>query len=106
MQSFKTFNPESGAFLDEHSYALPKDISKSLDQLHLGFLDWKKLSFSDRQKILRPVIGLFQLAKDDFIQSIVTEMGKPISMALSEFDKSIQAIEIMCTDSDFNLSRN
>lgn len=99
MASFKTFNPATGAFIDEHPYAQATDISRSIEQLHNGFLRWSKFSFNDRQKILRPAIGLFRQGREELAKSITNEMGKPYSATLAEIDKSIQAMEYMCTQS-------
>lgn len=96
MASFKTFNPTTGAFIDEYTYATATDISKSLDLLHGGFLRWKMLSFAERQKVIRPAIGLFHQAKEELAKMISTEMGKPYFAALAEIDKSLQALEYMC----------
>ena len=95
--SFKTFNPSSGAFLDEYPFATATDISRSLETLHTGFQTWSKLSFSERQKALRPVIGLFRQSKEEMAKSITEEMGKPYFQALGEIDKSLEAMEYMCT---------
>ena len=95
--SFKTFNPTSGAFLDEYPFATATDISRSLEALHIGFQAWSKLSFSERQKALRPVIGLFRQSKEEMAKSITEEMGKPYFQALGEIDKSLESMEYMCT---------
>ena len=96
--SFKTYNPTSGAFLDEYPFATATDISRSLETLHNGFLNWSKLSFSERQKALRPVIGLFRQSKEEMAKSFTEEMGKPYFQALAEMDKSLEAMEYMCTN--------
>ena len=97
MASFKTFNPVSGAFLDEYPFATATDISRSLEGLHLGFQQWSKLTFTERQKILRPVVGLFHQGKEELAKSITEEMGKPYFQSLAEIDKALQSLEHMCT---------
>lgn len=98
MASFKTFNPASGAFLDEYPFATATDISRSLEGLQIGFLRWKELSFSQRQKALRPAVGLFQQHKEELAKSITEEMGKPYFQSLAEIDKALQSLEYMCTN--------
>ncbi|AZZ36723.1 hypothetical protein CIK05_07940 [Bdellovibrio sp. qaytius] len=95
--SYKTFNPVSGAFLDEYPFATAADVSRSLEGLQLGFLQWSKLTFSERQKMLRPAVGLFRLGKEELAKAITDEMGKPYFQALAEIDKSLDSIEYMCT---------
>jgi len=97
MASFKTFNPASGAFLDEYPFATATDISRSLEGLHIGFKQWSKLSFTERQKTLRPVVGLFHQGKEELAKSITEEMGKPYFQSLAEIDKALQSLEQMCT---------
>lgn len=97
MASFKTFNPVSGAFLDEYPFATATDVSRGLEGLHLGFLQWRKHSFTERQKILRPVVGLFHLHKEELAKSITLEMGKPYFQALAEIEKALSSLEHMCT---------
>lgn len=98
MATFKTFNPASGKFLHEYPLAQGADVSKSLENLHIGFLRWKTLSFSERQKVLRPAVGLFHQAKEELARSITEEMGKPYAQSLSEIEKSLQSLEYMCTN--------
>ncbi|MES2803107.1 MAG: aldehyde dehydrogenase family protein [Bdellovibrionota bacterium] len=98
MASFKTFNPVSGAFLDEYPFATATDISRSLEGLQIGFLRWKELSFSERQKVLRPAVGLFHQGKEELAKSITEEMGKPYFQSLAEIDKALQSLEYMCTN--------
>lgn len=98
MATFKTFNPTTGKFLHEYPFAQGADISKSLENLHIGFGRWKALSFSERQKVLRPAVGLFYQAKEELAKLITTEMGKPLAQSLAEIDKSLQALEYMCTN--------
>lgn len=98
MASFKTFNPVTGAFLDEYPLATATDISRSLEGLHLGFKQWSKLPFTERQKILRPVVGLFHQGKEELAKSITEEMGKPYFQSLAEIDKALQSLEYMCTN--------
>lgn len=97
MASFKTFNPTSGAFLAEYPFATASDISRSLEGLHIGFLRWRDLSFSERQKVLRPAVGLFHQHKEVLAKSITEEMGKPYFQSLAEIDKALQSLEHMCT---------
>jgi succinate-semialdehyde dehydrogenase/glutarate-semialdehyde dehydrogenase len=98
MASFKTYNPVSGAFLHEYTFATAADVSKSLENLHTGFQRWKTLSFSERQKALRPAVGLFNQSREELAKMITDEMGKPYSQSLSEIDKSLQSLEYMCTN--------
>lgn len=97
MASFKTFNPTSGAFLEEYPFATASDISRSLEGLQIGFLRWRDLSFSERQKALRPAVGLFHQHKEELAKSITEEMGKPYFQSLAEIDKALQSLEHMCT---------
>ncbi len=97
MASFKTFNPTSGAFLEEYPFATAADISRSLEGLQMGFQRWKELSFSERQKTLRPAVGLFNQHKEELAKSITEEMGKPYFQSLAEIDKALQSLEYMCS---------
>lgn len=97
MATFKTYNPATGKFLHEYPFATATDVSKALESLHLGFKRWSTLSFAERQKVLRPAVGLFNQAKDELAKMITEEMGKPYAQSLSEIDKSLQSLEYMCT---------
>lgn len=98
MATFKTFNPASGKFLQEYPFAQGADISKSLENLHIGFARWKTLTFTERQKVLRPAVGLFYQAKEELAKLITEEMGKPYFQSLAEAEKAFQALEYMCTN--------
>lgn len=97
MASFKTFNPASGGFLEEYAFATASEVSRCLEGLYFGYLRWRELSFSERQKALRPVVGLFRQHTDELAKSITEEMGKPYFQSLAEIDKALQALEYMCS---------
>jgi len=68
------------------------DLSKNINSAHKSFLDWKKVSFTDRQKLLLKLADVLEKDKDKFAELITTEMHKPISQSIAEIEKSVGMI--------------
>ncbi|MFN3697417.1 MAG: aldehyde dehydrogenase family protein [Pseudobdellovibrio sp.] len=94
--SFRTVNPWNNQVLKEYNYARGSDIESSLNRLNNEFNRWKKLSYQQRQVRLNFLNNYFILNKDLIADSIRIEMGKPITQARSEVQKTIDAIDFLC----------
>ena len=57
------------------------------------FQDWKKTSFSERCKLMLRVASIIREKKDEYARTITLEMGKLLSEAKAEVEKSATACE-------------
>lgn len=96
VKTFKNFNPATGAFIQEASFATESSIENALSQLHQGFQVWKKLSVRERQAALLVTVQNLKSLKPEFVKIITTTMGKPVAQSEAEFDKSVAAVEYLC----------
>lgn len=64
------------------------DLSKNINSAHQTFLDWKKVPFGERQKLLLKLADVLDKNKEDYAKIITTEMHKPIAQSVAEIEKS------------------
>lgn len=64
------------------------DLSKNINSAHQTFLDWKKVPFVERQKLLLKLADVLDKNKEDYAKIITTEMHKPITQSVAEIEKS------------------
>ena len=63
------------------------DLSKNINSAHQTFLDWKKVPFVERQKLLLKLADVLDKNKEDYAKIITTEMHKPITQSVAEIEK-------------------
>lgn len=64
------------------------DLSKNINSAHQTFLDWKKVPFVERQKLLLKLADVLDKNKEEYAKIITTEMHKPITQSVAEIEKS------------------
>jgi succinate-semialdehyde dehydrogenase/glutarate-semialdehyde dehydrogenase len=84
MQSVNPFNGEVVAEYQEHSW---DDVDGRLVAAHRAFLDWRRVSFSDRAAVLRAASKRLEARKDEFARLMAIEMGKPVAAGRAEIEK-------------------
>jgi succinate-semialdehyde dehydrogenase / glutarate-semialdehyde dehydrogenase len=94
--SFSTYNPYTNEKIKDWCYADLKTAQSSIKKLHDSFLNWKILSPSDRQKKLLRVVEQFEIYKEQIAISITEQMGKPITQAKAEVQKTIEGAKVLC----------
>ena len=62
-------------------------IENKLLKADEAFLEWKKVPFEERQKLLAKAAEIFKNKSEIFGELITSEMNKPISQAISEVEK-------------------
>ncbi|MCG2792961.1 MAG: aldehyde dehydrogenase family protein [Weeksellaceae bacterium] len=63
------------------------DLSKNINSAQKSFLDWRKISFAERQKLLTQFADILDKENEKFATLITTEMHKPISQSIAEIEK-------------------
>ena len=64
------------------------NLSNNINAAQKAFLEWKKVPFTERQKLLLKLADVLEKDKDQFANLITTEMHKPISQSIAEIEKS------------------
>ncbi|MBC7473156.1 MAG: aldehyde dehydrogenase family protein [Candidatus Sericytochromatia bacterium] len=87
-------NPYTGKVTSKVYYAQKDDFEDAIVESQKAFAITKKLSRFKRSEILRNLSILVEKRKDDFVDLIVREAGKPITYAQIEVDRSIATLKI------------
>lgn len=95
-QTWTTIDPFENKPLRTWHYANKTNIEQSLQDLHVAWYAWKKLSYKDRQAELLKVVFELQKRADTMARSISLQMGKPLAQSQVEVKKSIEAAEYLC----------
>ena len=64
------------------------DINQAINSAHHSFLEWKKISYKERQKLLLNLANVLDDNKEKYAHIITAEMYKPISQSIAEIEKS------------------
>ncbi|MHB1278299.1 MAG: NAD-dependent succinate-semialdehyde dehydrogenase [Bacteroidia bacterium] len=85
---FQTINPYTGEFLFHIPFDNSQAIKRKIDAAESCFLDWKRLSFSERAVFFIRLASLLDRDKGKLAALITLEMGKPIRESVAEIEKS------------------
>lgn len=88
-------NPATGEILSRVPCTTPEQLEGAVATAQATQTDWASVDAAERVDLLRQ--GLAQLAtqRDDLIQWIVKEMGKPVSQATEEVDGAVHKDEYL-----------
>jgi succinate-semialdehyde dehydrogenase / glutarate-semialdehyde dehydrogenase len=89
----QTINPHTLEFLESIPYASTFEVDKLLAQQSQAFEEWKRVSWNERQGFLRDLLVVWDQEANILAESISREMGKPVSEAKAEVQKSRDLIE-------------
>ncbi len=64
------------------------NLSNNINSAQKTFLEWRKVPFAERQKLLLKLADALEKDKAKFANLITTEMHKPISQSIAEIEKS------------------
>lgn len=86
--TFPVINPATGRPLREHPLIDASEVLCRIEAAHNTFLDWRNEPVSNRAGVLHAVADQLLLGKESFARRITAEMGKPITQAIAEIEKS------------------
>lgn len=86
-----TINPSDGSILQDYSLSSFDECSEIIKNVHNGFSDWKKSTFTKRAELLLSLAEEL-LAKEHFFAELMAkEMGKPLKQGIAEVQKCVWA---------------
>jgi len=97
---FKTINPATEELIKEYETQDKEDIFKIVNEAQYAFNDWKSKDISERAKYMRKLSQVLRRGKNEFAETITTEMGKPIKQSLAEVEKCAWTAEIYAENSE------
>lgn len=93
MKEIITTNPTTGKTLKAYPYMSSQEVDTILEQAHAAFHRWKKTSFEVRATKMRRLATLIRKHANEAARLFALEMGKPVSLGLSEIEKCAQLCE-------------
>jgi acyl-CoA reductase-like NAD-dependent aldehyde dehydrogenase len=95
-----SINPATGETLGNYPYLTDAEIEAALDRANRATLTWGAMSCAERAVPMRAAANLLRASKAQLARTITLEMGKPISEAEGEIDKSAWNCEYVATHAE------
>ena len=90
---FQSVFPYTQEIIAEYSLMDDSAINNSIINSENAFIQWKQYSFQQRAKIFTTIAAILKRDKSDLATLITNEMGKTISEAKAEIEKSAYVCE-------------
>lgn len=81
-------NPATEEVIARYSASTPAQIERALQQSWQAYRSWRALSLDDRAALMTRASACLRQNRDQYAALITAEMGKPITEARAEIDKS------------------
>lgn len=81
-------NPATGVHIETYEQATETEVSNALRRSSIAFEDWRERSVRKREQLLATAGDVLRENKRTYAEIAVREMGKPISQAIAEIEKS------------------
>ena len=86
--SIQSINPNNGEVIETFEPFSSQQIDEALEQAHQALLTWRTISFAERAKHMHNVAAHLREHKTILARTAVLEMGKSITEAEAEVEKS------------------
>jgi succinate-semialdehyde dehydrogenase / glutarate-semialdehyde dehydrogenase len=90
---FKSIHPFDQSLVGEFPLMSSSDVQRKLELASKAFIDWKKTSFAHRSGLMLKVASIIRNNKEEYARTITLEMGKLLSEARAEVEKSATVCE-------------
>ncbi len=90
---FKSIHPFDQSVIETFPPMNAAAVGVKLGMASKAFLDWRKTSISERSKLMLTAASIIRQKKDEYAHTITLEMGKLLSEAKAEVEKSATACE-------------
>lgn len=102
---FTTIHPGTGEAGKGYTPDTKHDIEQKLERASKTFSIWKEVSFAERAVVLKNVASVLRKHKDTYAHLITEEMGKPITQAKAEVEKSAWVLEYYADEGENMLQK-
>ncbi|MAT89485.1 MAG: succinate-semialdehyde dehydrogenase [Flavobacteriaceae bacterium] len=82
-----SINPYSGEEIAFYKTHTKKEIETIIEHAQQRFEAWRTVSFSEKQTLMKAAASELKKNKEEYAETMVKEMGKPISQAMAEIEK-------------------
>jgi succinate-semialdehyde dehydrogenase/glutarate-semialdehyde dehydrogenase len=83
-----SINPATGKLIRRYRGHSVRHQAAAAERAHGAFLDWRRVSFAGRARLLRAAAALLRRDLEAHAKLMTSEMGKPLAQARSEVEKS------------------
>lgn len=97
---FKSIHPFDQKLVEEFPLMTASDVQRKLDNASKAFQEWRKTSYSRRSELMLNAASIIRKKKDEFARTITLEMGKLLSEAKAEVEKSATACEFFANHAE------
>lgn len=91
IMAYKSINPYTGKINKSYEYISDSELDNIVFSTSRAFRKWRKVSIEQRQDLLSRLADLLEIEKEFHAATISSEMGKPVSQAVAEVEKSALA---------------
>lgn len=86
--ALKSINPANDELIKEHIELTDEEVAKKISIGHECYKSWRKTSFSERAEKIKKLGELLRNNSEEIGKLATLEMGKPLSQAIAEVEKS------------------
>lgn len=104
MSSTKSTNPYTGKEIKTYTNHTFQEVSDIIDKADKRFYQWRQTSFAERKKLMLAAAEELKKSKHEYAQTMVEEMGKPISQAIAEVEKCAWVCEYYAENAEKHLA--
>ena len=90
--SFDVTNPDTGKVIASVPDIEPKQVQDCLDAADSAFKTWSKTSIAERETLMRRYAEILENNKDEIIDILISETGKPLDNAEYDFGMLITCL--------------
>ena len=88
---FRSINPYDGQVLEAYPGLSLEQVNQKIESAHQAYLRWKETTFDERAALMQSVAVELTDNKQEYAETVVLEMGKPIKEAVAEIEKCATA---------------
>lgn len=88
-ESYELTSPYSGEVIAQVAKASIQDVERAIEGAQQAFQSFKKTTAYERAEILYKVVEIMRQRKEEFVEILALEAGKPIVAGLAEMDRTI-----------------
>ena len=96
----KSVNPFNQSIVEQYEEFSPSLVQDKLKSSSAAFKDWKKTSFAQRSELMLNASKLLKQNKERYARMITLEMGKVLSEAKAEIEKSAGACQYFAENAE------
>ena len=93
MTDYAVVNPATGETLATYDTFTDEQIDAATAAADAAFRTWSRTPVAERAEVVRRIAQRHRERRDEFAQTIVREMGKPLAAALGEVDFAADIVE-------------